>query len=62
VSSNPHILLIAIGPVQPFIAAARKIRDLWQGSLMLERLSKAAAMALHGHGEKLGAPCEFIFP
>jgi len=51
-----HVLLIAVGPVQPFIASARKIRDLWQGSLMLQEISKAVALALHTEG------CEFVFP
>ena len=36
----------AIGPVQDFIATARRSRDLWYGSWMLSELSKAAAQAL----------------
>ena len=38
-----HVFLYAIGPVQDFIATARRSRDLWYGSWMLSELSKAAA-------------------
>lgn len=40
------VLIIAIGPVQGFIAAARRSRDLWYGSWLLSELSKAAAQLL----------------
>jgi CRISPR-associated protein Cmr2 len=39
----PHLLQIHIGPVQEFIAAARRSRDLWYGSWLLSELAKAAA-------------------
>ncbi|NCC32371.1 MAG: type III-B CRISPR-associated protein Cas10/Cmr2, partial [Chloroflexia bacterium] len=35
-----------IGPVQEFIASARRSRDLWFGSWLLSELSKAAALAI----------------
>lgn len=38
-----HILIISIGPIQDFIAAARRCRDLWYGSWLLSELSKATA-------------------
>ncbi|MEI6179174.1 MAG: type III-B CRISPR-associated protein Cas10/Cmr2 [Chloroflexales bacterium] len=38
-----YLLLITIGPVQEFIAAARRTRDLWAGSQLLSDLSRAAA-------------------
>jgi len=38
-----YLLSIAIGPVQEFIASARRSRDLWFGSWLLSELSKAAA-------------------
>lgn len=38
-----HVFICAIGPVQDFIATARRSRDLWYGSWMLSELSKAAA-------------------
>ncbi len=41
-----YLTAIAIGPVQDFIAAARRCRDLWCGSQLLSELSKAAAQAL----------------
>lgn len=40
------LLLISIGPVQDFIASARRGRDLWFGSWFLSEISKAAARAL----------------
>ena len=51
------LLSIAIGPVQDFIAAARRTRDLWYGSWMLSEVSKAAAKALHDKGAELIFPC-----
>lgn len=51
-----HLLQIAIGPVQEFIAAARRTRDLWFGSYLLSEISKAAAREIQGQGGKL------IFP
>ena len=46
-----HVLVISIGPVQDFIAAARKTRDLWFGSHMLSEVSRAAAEALIGRAQ-----------
>lgn len=51
-----HLLLVALGPVQEFIAQARRTRDLWHGSHLLSELSRAAARALVDGGAKL------IFP
>ncbi|MCS6914314.1 MAG: hypothetical protein NZ890_13850, partial [Myxococcota bacterium] len=48
---NPHVLLVSIGPVQQFIAAARRCQDLWYGSYLLSELSEAAA---HGVSEVAG--------
>ena len=50
------LLQISVGPVQEFIAAARRTRDLWFGSSMLSEISKAAAKAVKG------AKAELIFP
>lgn len=36
-------MLFSIGPVQEFIAQARRTRDLWFGSFLLSELSKAGA-------------------
>jgi CRISPR-associated protein Cmr2 len=44
----PHLLNISIGPVQEFIASARRCQDLWYGSWLLSELSKAAAGGIVG--------------
>jgi CRISPR-associated protein Cmr2 len=41
-----HLMIISIGPVQEFIASARRSRDLWFGSWLLSELSKAAALKI----------------
>lgn len=41
-----HVLILSIGPIQSFIAAARRCRDLWFGSWLLSELSKAAALGV----------------
>jgi len=41
------LLVMSIGPVQEFIATARRCRDLWFGSWLLSELSKAAARSLY---------------
>ncbi|MDR1649707.1 MAG: type III-B CRISPR-associated protein Cas10/Cmr2 [Synergistaceae bacterium] len=51
-----HLLQISIGPVQDFIAAARRTRDLWFGSCLLSEISKAAAKGVAQAGGRL------IFP
>lgn len=51
-----HLLALTVGPVQEFIAAARRTRDLWFGSYLLSEISKATAKAVQDHGGTL------IFP
>lgn len=53
-----YLFLVSIGPVQTFIASARRTRDLWFGSWLLSELSKAAAheIVLSSSGNNL------IFP
>lgn len=53
-----YMIIFAIGPVQDFIATARRSRDLWYGSWMLSELSKTVAKTL---GEKYGLH-SLIFP
>jgi len=53
-----HLMIFAVGPVQDFIATARRSRDLWYGSWMLSELSKAAARKI---GE-LSPAGKLIFP
>ena len=53
---NHYLIEVTIGPVQDFIASARKLRDLWFGSDLLSELSKTIAWSLHHQG------AELIFP
>lgn len=46
---SEHLLLVSLGPIQDFIAQARRTRDLWFGSHVLSEVSKAAAKAIAGH-------------
>lgn len=50
------LYVLSIGPVQDFIAAARRTRDLWFGSYLLSEISRAAAGAIADAGGQL------IFP
>lgn len=59
-SERNYLLQIAIGPVQDFIAAARRTHDLWMGSRMLSELSKAVACCVRDHVRDLGG--SLIFP
>lgn len=53
---NSHLLLLTLGPVQEFIAQARRTRDLWYGSHLLSELGRAAARALTAGGAQLVFP------
>ena len=50
-----YLYVLSIGPVQDFIAAARRTRDLWFGSHLLSEISKASA-------KKVAESGELIFP
>lgn len=52
-----YLIALAIGPVQEFIIAAHKTRDLWFGSHLLSEVSKAAAKSLANMQD-----VELIFP
>lgn len=54
-----YLIIIHIGPVQDFIASARRSRDLWFGSWLLSELSKAAANSIVKQENK---PENLIFP
>jgi len=41
-----YLIIFHVGPVQDFIATARRSRDLWFGSWLLSELSKAAALEI----------------
>lgn len=40
------VLLVSLGPIQEFIASARRCRDLWFGSWLLSELARTAATAM----------------
>jgi len=46
-----YLIIFHVGPVQEFIAAARRSRDLWFGSWLLSELSKAAAREVVKHND-----------
>lgn len=54
--SNQEIVLASVGPVQGFIANARRCQDLWFGSWLLSELSRTIAKTLGAEGGHL------IFP
>lgn len=58
VDGEAALLTLSIGPVQPFIAAARTTSDLWAGSHLLSRLSWEAMRPIC---EQLG-PDAILFP
>lgn len=51
-----YVVLVSVGPVQGFISAARRSRDLWAGSYLLSELAKACALELQQAGAKLVFP------
>lgn len=51
-----HLIVMSVGPVQEFITAARRTRDLWFGSYLLSEISKAVAKYVRDSGGGL------IFP
>lgn len=55
---NDWLLELTIGPVQGFIAAARRSRDLWAGSWILSELAHAMAASLRDGGARLIYPDE----
>jgi CRISPR-associated protein Cmr2 len=61
-AADPHgeaaLLAFSVGPVQSFIAAARKVEDLWAGSHILSRLAWEAMRPIC---ETLG-PDAILFP
>jgi CRISPR-associated protein Cmr2 len=50
------ILIFSLGPVQGFIAEARRVGDLDAGSAVLKRLSRAAGQAIQSNGGTLIYP------
>lgn len=56
---NESFLLISIGPIQDFIASARKCQDLWAGSVLLSELARDISRAL---AKDAGGSALMIFP
>jgi len=52
------LLAVSIGPVQEFIAAARRTSDLWCGSEMLSDISRKVAEKVRGFGGNLIFPAD----
>ncbi|MBM3711862.1 MAG: type III-B CRISPR-associated protein Cas10/Cmr2 [Actinobacteria bacterium] len=59
-NQNESYLFFSIGPVQPFLSAARKTKDLYSGSSLLSYLSFLAVKYLHEEIGKIGG--KVIFP
>lgn len=57
-------LSFALGPVQPFIEAARSVRDLWCGSYILAWLTYQAMEPIRKRAQATGGrdALEFVFP
>lgn len=53
---SQYLIEIAFGPVQGFIASARRSRDLWAGSHMLSEIARAAG------AELIAAKATMIYP
>jgi CRISPR-associated protein Cmr2 len=47
---SDRVLHFTLGPVQSFVAEARRTRDLWAGSFLLSWLSAQAMRAIERHG------------
>ncbi len=56
--SNTHLHLIQIGPVQSFIAAARRTQDLFVGSRLLSMIASAGVRA----AQQADPNAELLFP
>lgn len=59
---NRQLLVVSIGPVQSFIAAARKTEDLWSGSYILSYLARKAIEFLYQKGEERDRKVEMVYP
>jgi CRISPR-associated protein Cmr2 len=56
--TNRHVVIFTIGPVQSFIASARRTEDLWSGSYILSYLAREAMKALY----QMDETTEMVFP
>jgi CRISPR-associated protein Cmr2 len=60
--SHENLLVFSVGPVQGFIAAARKIEDLWSGSYILSYLTEKAILTVLESALSQDIDCEIIYP
>ena len=58
----PALLAFSLGPVQDFIATARRTQDLWMGSYILSFLTQAALRAVVGDVQDSAARERIIYP
>lgn len=56
--TNRYIVIFTVGPVQSFIASARKTEDFWSGSYILSHLVREAIKQFY----QLDANCEVVYP
>ncbi|KLR75075.1 CRISPR-associated protein Crm2, partial [Geobacillus sp. T6] len=56
--TNRYVVIFTVGPVQSFIASARKTEDFWSGSYILSYLVKEAIKRLY----QVNANCEVVYP
>ncbi|WP_299791631.1 type III-B CRISPR-associated protein Cas10/Cmr2 [uncultured Shewanella sp.] len=54
--SNQHYYHFTLGPVQAFVAQARRTRDFWAGSFILSWLSSVAIKAVEAQGGEVQFP------
>lgn len=60
--TNRTLIIFSIGPVQSFIAAARKVEDLWSGSYILSYLTEEAIKTCYEIAEQNHYPFTLISP
>jgi len=60
--SKRTLLLLSLGPVQSFIASARKTEDLWSGSYILSYLTEKAIAFNQKQAEEQQIAVDLIFP
>ncbi|MCS7177916.1 MAG: type III-B CRISPR-associated protein Cas10/Cmr2 [Anaerolineae bacterium] len=53
-----RVFIFSLGPVQGFLAEARRAQDLWAGSQLLSELARAAIRASQGRGAKVIYPAD----
>ncbi|MEW5323559.1 type III-B CRISPR-associated protein Cas10/Cmr2 [Geobacillus thermoleovorans] len=56
--TNRYVVIFTVGPVQSFIASARKTEDFWSGSYILSHLVREAIKRFY----QFGANCEMVYP